>query len=110
MPDPASVLGVLFWLAQVTALVYILYRCLLGADSGPWVDFLGLMDGALERGASVIQGRRDSAEQHGLIPRGYAVNTTARNRLWHHARERAGFSGALTGSGICIKREILTSV
>ena len=218
MPDATGVLGVLFWLAQVAALLYIVYRCLLGvlslrphrhpatgssdtrflilvpahneaaviansvlwlrqlqypaeklqvvvvadacvdeteslaraaganvlvkpapastkgntiqwalarpeiaamqwdamvildADSRPWVDFLGLMDGALERGASVIQGRRDSVEQHGLIPRGYAVNTTARNRLWHHARERAGFSGALTGSGICIKREILQTV
>ena len=28
------------------------------ADSRPWVDFLALMDGALERGARVIQGRR----------------------------------------------------
>jgi hypothetical protein len=68
------------------------------------------MDGAIDRGARVIQGRRDSAEQHGLIPRGYAVNTAARNRLWHHARERAGFNGALTGAGICITREVLDSV
>ena len=84
--------------------------CIFDADSRPWVDFLSLMDGALDRGASVIQGRRDSAEQHGWIPRGYAVNTVARNRLWHQARERAGFSGALTGAGICIKREILEQV
>lgn len=80
------------------------------ADSRPWVDFLSLMDGALDRGARVIQGRRDSAEQHGIVPRGYAVNTVARNRLWHHARERAGFSAALTGAGICIARNVLDQV
>lgn len=83
---------------------------ILDADSKPWVDFLSLMDGALDRGARVIQGRRDSAEQHGFIPRGYAVNTVARNRLWHHARERAGFSAALTGAGICIARDVLDEV
>src|SRR5688572_11953837 len=33
MPEAAGVLGVLFWLAQVTALLYILYRCLLGVLS-----------------------------------------------------------------------------
>lgn len=83
---------------------------ILDADSRPWLDFLALMDGAIMRGANAIQGRRDSYDQHGIIPRGYAVNTIARNRLWHQGREMAGFSGVLTGAGICLTREVLELV
>jgi cellulose synthase/poly-beta-1,6-N-acetylglucosamine synthase-like glycosyltransferase len=112
-PAPASNKGnAIQWALERPEIIEAQWDALviLDGDSKPWLDFLELMDGALERGARVVQGRRDSAEQHGLIPRGYAVNTAARNRLWHHARERAGFSGALTGAGICIKREILQEV
>ena len=80
------------------------------ADSRPEAQFLRFMDSAVASGASAMQGRRDSGEQQGLIPRGYAVNNVARNRLWHQAREAAGFSGALTGAGICLTRAVLEKV
>jgi cellulose synthase/poly-beta-1,6-N-acetylglucosamine synthase-like glycosyltransferase len=80
------------------------------ADSRPYADFLRRMEASLAAGAQVVQGRRESGEQHGWIPRGYAVNTTQRNRTWHQAREAAGFSGALTGAGICMIRAVLAEV
>src|SRR6266545_2726631 len=80
------------------------------ADSRPVSNFLQLMDGALNRGDLAIQGRRESHGQKGWIPTAYAVNTALRNRLWHQAREAAGFSAALTGTGICLDRHFLSTV
>jgi cellulose synthase/poly-beta-1,6-N-acetylglucosamine synthase-like glycosyltransferase len=80
------------------------------ADSRPVDSFLRLMDGALSRGDKAIQGRRESHGQKGWIPTAYAVNTALRNRLWHQAREAAGFSAALTGTGICLARNVLELV
>jgi cellulose synthase/poly-beta-1,6-N-acetylglucosamine synthase-like glycosyltransferase len=80
------------------------------ADSRPVGTFLQMMDGALSRGDLAVQGRRESHGQKGWIPTAYAVNTALRNRLWHQAREAAGFSAALTGTGICLDRRVLSTV
>jgi cellulose synthase/poly-beta-1,6-N-acetylglucosamine synthase-like glycosyltransferase len=77
------------------------------ADSRPNDDFLRLTEGALGHGDRAIQARSESHPQKGWVPTAYAMNTTQRNRNWHQARESAGFSAALTGTGMCLTRELL---
>jgi len=77
------------------------------ADSRPAANFLKAMDAAIAAGEKAIQSRSESHGQKGWVPTAYAVNTTQRNRTWHQAREMAGFSAALTGTGICFTRQVL---
>jgi cellulose synthase/poly-beta-1,6-N-acetylglucosamine synthase-like glycosyltransferase len=77
------------------------------ADSRPTMDYLAVLDSALEEGAEAIQARTESLPPSGWVARAYAMNTSQRNRLWHQAREQAGFSAALTGTGICLSRALL---
>jgi cellulose synthase/poly-beta-1,6-N-acetylglucosamine synthase-like glycosyltransferase len=77
------------------------------ADSRPSLDYLSVMDAALEGGAEAVQARTESLPPSGWVARAYAMNTSQRNRLWHQAREQAGFSAALTGTGICLSRDLL---
>ena len=83
---------------------------LLDADSLPRPDFLLYMDGAVQDGADAVQGRSESVPQRGWVANGYAVNNSQRNRTWHLAREMAGFSAALTGTGVCLTRRLLESM
>jgi cellulose synthase/poly-beta-1,6-N-acetylglucosamine synthase-like glycosyltransferase len=81
------------------------------ADSRPDADFLRVVEGAFNSGYRAIQARGESGG--GLTAwtsRAYAFNTTQRNRAWHLARERAGFSAALTGAGVCLRRSLLDEV
>ncbi len=80
---------------------------LFDADSRPLPEFLRLMDAAIVRGDRAIQGRIESHGQSGWVPTAHAMNTSQRNRTWHQAREAAGFSVALTGTGVCLTRELL---
>ena len=80
---------------------------ILDADSRPNADYLRVIDQAVEAGAEAIQARTESLPPTGWVARAYAMNTSQRNRLWHQARERAGFSAALTGTGICLTRSLL---
>lgn len=112
-PAPASNKGdVLKWALGHREIVAADWDALVifDGDARPTKDFLNLMDAAIAGGARAVQGRQTSLDQQGLIPRGYAVNVTSRNRLWHQAREAAGFSAAITGSGVCLTRELLTLV
>jgi len=77
------------------------------ADSRPAPNFLKAMDAAIAAGERAVQSRSESHGQKGWVPTAYAVNTTQRNRTWHQAREMAGFSAALTGTGLCFTREVL---
>lgn len=79
----------------------------LDADSRPRPDFLSVMDGAIAAGSEAVQARTESLAPEGWVARAYAVNTSQRNRTWHQARERAGFSAALTGTGLCLTRALL---
>lgn len=83
---------------------------LLDADSRPRPDFLLYMDAAVLDGAVAVQGRSESVPQAGWVANGYAVNNSQRNRTWHLAREMAGFSAALTGTGVCLTRGLLESM
>ena len=83
---------------------------LLDADSLPRPDFLLYMDAAVQGGAVAMQGRSESVPQAGWVANGYAVNNSQRNRTWHLAREMAGFSAALTGTGVCLTRGLLETL
>ena len=112
-PSPASNKGdVLKWALGHPEIVGAAWDALIifDGDARPAPEFLKLMDASVAAGARAVQGRQTSLEQQGLIPRGYAVNVTSRNRLWHQAREAAGFSAAITGSGVCLTRELLALV
>jgi cellulose synthase/poly-beta-1,6-N-acetylglucosamine synthase-like glycosyltransferase len=80
---------------------------LFDADSRPASNFLKVVSGAIQAGARVVQGRDESGETTGWIARGYRLNSSQRNRTWHLAREMAGFGAALTGTGVCVTREVL---
>ena len=83
---------------------------LFDADSKPAPDFLCVLDGAISRGWKAIQGRCESPNQGGWVERGHALNNSQRNRTWHQAREAAGFSAVLTGTGTCLTRDVLQAV
>jgi cellulose synthase/poly-beta-1,6-N-acetylglucosamine synthase-like glycosyltransferase len=83
---------------------------LLDADSRPGPQTLRYLDGAVVGGSKAIQSRAESTAEMGWVARGYAFNNSQRNRVWHQAREMAGFSAALTGTGICLTRDLLDAV
>ncbi|MPZ48892.1 MAG: glycosyltransferase [Dehalococcoidia bacterium] len=83
---------------------------LFDADSRPATTALRYFDAAVQDGAKAIQSRSESARQRGWVARGYAFNNTQRNRVWHQAREMAGLSAALTGTGICLTRDLLAAL
>jgi cellulose synthase/poly-beta-1,6-N-acetylglucosamine synthase-like glycosyltransferase len=112
-PGPAAGKGpVIHWALSQPALREAQWDALvlLDADSRPSPRTLLYMDGALAEGGRAIQSRSESAAQTGWVARGYAFNNSQRNRVWHQAREMAGFSAALTGTGICLTRELLDQV
>lgn len=80
---------------------------ILDADSRPREDFLDEVNAAFVHGAVAAQARTESVPSEGWVGRAYALNTRLRNRLWHQARERAGFSAILTGAGVCLSRSLL---
>lgn len=80
---------------------------ILDADSRPRPEYLSVIDAAVSSGAEATQARTESIEPEGWVARAYALNTSQRNRLWHQARERVGFSAALTGTGVCLTRDLL---
>ena len=109
-PGPASGKGVTIqWALAQPELIEATWDALVifDADSRPTLDYLSMMDAALEGGAGAIQARTESLPPSGWVARAYAMNTSQRNRLWHQAREQAGFSAALTGTGICLSRDLL---
>lgn len=112
-PAPATTKGATIrWTLSHAAITETAWDALVifDADSRPGTGFLAAMDGALARGDKAIQGRCESHGQAGWVPTAYAVNTTQRNRTWHLARELAGFSAALTGTGICFARDVLSKL
>jgi cellulose synthase/poly-beta-1,6-N-acetylglucosamine synthase-like glycosyltransferase len=83
---------------------------LLDADSRPAADALLYMDAAVQGGAKALQARSESTMQSGWVARGYAFNHSQRNRIWHQAREMAGLSATLTGTGICLARDLIDEI
>ena len=81
---------------------------ILDADSRPRPSFLAEVSAAIANGAVAVQTRTESIPSKGWVGRAYALNTRMRNRLWHQARERAGFSAILTGAGVGLKRSLLS--
>lgn len=77
------------------------------ADSRPAPHFLRVVEASLARGDRAVQGRIESHGQASWVATAHAMNTSQRNRTWHQAREAAGFSVALTGTGVCLTRELL---
>jgi cellulose synthase/poly-beta-1,6-N-acetylglucosamine synthase-like glycosyltransferase len=85
--------------------------CLTDADNLVDPNFLEEMAGCLNSGDEVVQAYLDSKNpRDSWVSASYASAYWFMNRFWQRARITCGLSGALGGTGLCIKASLLSSL